>query len=86
MVDAITEMVRNGRRRKSRRGQGATAHDLCFAANIRKTMEAITSGLECVEKSGKILHWTEASVVLSGKRLEARDDVIGGATTASDQR
>jgi hypothetical protein len=64
------------RRKKFKRGHGATLLDLCFAVNMRKTMEAIRSGLECLEESGKVLH---AGMGVSAARVEGAKDGIGGA-------
>src|SRR5579864_1961079 len=86
VVVAITEMARNGKRRKSWQGRVAAPHDLCFAATIRKTMEAISSGLECVEKSGKILHWTEESVIVSQARVDRVNNAVARSPMASDER
>ena len=71
-----TEMASKSRRKKYRPGQGATPLDPCFAANLTKTMEAIQSGLDCVEKSGKILQWTDTSMALSAARVEGANDRI----------
>lgn len=80
---AIPDMNKN-RRRKSRRGQWVTPHDLCLVANMRKTMEAIRSGLECVETSGKLLRWMDASVVLSESRVDFANSAVAGS--ASDEQ
>ncbi len=77
---AIPDMNKN-RRRKSRRSQWVTPHDLCFVANIRKTMEAIRSGLECVETSGKLLRWMDASVVLSESRVDFVHSAVAGSVS-----
>jgi len=82
-VVAIPDMNKN-RRRKSRRSQWVTPHDLCFVANIRKTMEAIRSGLECVETSGKLLRWMDASVVVSESRVDFANSADAGS--ASDEQ
>ena len=61
-------------------------HDLCLAANIRKTMEAIYSGLECVEQSGRILQWTASAVVVPESTTDAVNDVLAGSRRASHER
>jgi hypothetical protein len=47
-------------------------------------MEAIRSGLECVETSGKLLRWTDASVVLSESRVDFVNSAVAGS--ASDEQ
>jgi len=76
--------MNKNRRRKSGRSQWVTPHDLCFVAKIRKTMEAIRSGLECVETSGKLLRWMDASVVLSESRVDFANSADAGS--ASDEQ
>jgi hypothetical protein len=61
-------------------------HDLCFAANIRKTMEAIYSGLECVEQSERLLQWTASAVVVPESTVDAVNNVLAGSRSASDGR
>jgi len=71
MVVVATDMAARGRRKKSRRDQGAMPHDLCFAANIRKTMEAICSGLKCVEQSDRLLQWTISKAAVPESTVDA---------------
>jgi hypothetical protein len=61
-------------------------HDLCFTANIRKTMEAIYSGLECVEQSERLLQWTASAVVVPESTVDAVNNVLAGSRRASDER
>ena len=80
----VVAMASKSRRKKSRRGQGAMPRDLCFAANIRKTMEAIYSGLECVEQSGRLLQWTASAVVVRESRVETVNNVLAASRRASE--
>jgi hypothetical protein len=47
-------------------------------------MEAIRSGLECVETSGKLLRWTDTSLVLSESRVDFVSSAVAGS--ASDEQ
>ena len=60
-------------------------HDLCFAANIRKTMEAIYSGLECVEQSERLLQWTASVVVVPESTVDAVNNVLAGSRRANHE-
>jgi len=44
-------------------------------------MEAIRSGLECVETSGKLLRWMDASVVLSESRVDFVHSAVAGSVS-----
>ena len=48
-------------------------------------MEAIRSGLDCVEKSGKILNWTDSAVALSATRVEGANDRIRAGRASNEQ-
>jgi hypothetical protein len=61
-------------------------HDLCFAANIRKTMEAIYSGLECVEQSERLMQWTASAVAVPEPTVDAVNNVLAGSRGANNER
>jgi hypothetical protein len=61
-------------------------HDLCFAANIRKTMEAIYSGLECVEQSERLLQWTASAVAVPEPIVDAVNNVLAESRRANNER
>jgi hypothetical protein len=82
----VVAMASKSRRKKFRRGEGAMLHDLCFAANIRKTMQAIYSGLECVEQSGRLLQWMALAIVVPESRVDAVNSILAGSRRAIDER
>jgi hypothetical protein len=61
-------------------------HDLCFAANIRKTMEAIYSGLECVEQSERLMQWTASAVAVPEPTVDAVNNVLAESRGANNER
>jgi hypothetical protein len=49
-------------------------------------MEAIYSGLECVEQSERLMQWTASAVAVPEPTVDAVNNVLAGSRGANNER